>query len=132
VRSIVAQEIQKFGAAVPFAFEVEFADGSRYRNRDGPCRFSIRFRDRAVEWGIVAFGHMGMVDGYIDGAIDVEGDLRAALQAGMSGTFTAPNPIVVQRNRWHEFRYSNASRAKAKENARAHYGLGTDFSTTLT
>jgi len=35
--------------------------------------------------------------------------------------------VIAQRNRWHEFRRSNASRAQAKENARAHYGLGTDF-----
>ena len=115
------------GAAVPFAFEVTFADGTTYRNRDEPSRFSIRFRNRGVEWGIAAFGHVGMLEGYADGTIDVDGDLHAAFQAGLNSGFTSPTPAVAQRNRWHEFRRSNASRAQAKQNARAHYGLGTDF-----
>jgi cyclopropane-fatty-acyl-phospholipid synthase len=128
MKSIVAQEIAGMGAGVPFAFEVTFADGTTYRNRDGePCRFSIHFRNRAVEWGIAAFGHVGMLEGYIDGAIDVEGDLHAAFQAGLNGGFDSSSTIVAQRNRWHEFRRSNASRAQAKANARAHYGLGAGF-----
>jgi cyclopropane-fatty-acyl-phospholipid synthase len=127
MKSVIAQEIGKMGAAVPFAFEVTFADGTVYRNRGEPSRFSIRFRNRAVEWGIAALGHVGMLEGYIDGAIDVEGDLHAAFQAGLNGRFGAPGAMVTQRNRWHEFRHSNATREQAKANARAHYGLGTDF-----
>jgi Cyclopropane fatty acid synthase and related methyltransferases len=34
---------------------------------------------------------------------------------------------VRLRNRWHEWRFSNASAAQAKENARFHYALGTEF-----
>ena len=126
MKSIVAQDIAKMGAGVPFAFEVTFADGTIYHNRDEASRFSIRFRNHAAEWGIAAFGHVGMLEGYIDGAIDVEGDLHAAFQAGLNGGFVS-SAVIAQRNRWHEFRRSNASRAQAKENARAHYGLGTDF-----
>ena len=126
MKSIVAQGIEKMGAAVPFAFEVTFADGTTYRNRDEASRFAIRFRNRAVEWGIAAFGHVGMLEGYIDGALDVEGDLHAAFQAGLNGGMVS-SAVVAQRNRWHEFRRSNASREQAKENARAHYGLGADF-----
>ena len=40
MKSIVAQEIAKMGGAVPFAFEVTFADGTTYRNRDEPARFA--------------------------------------------------------------------------------------------
>jgi cyclopropane-fatty-acyl-phospholipid synthase len=127
MKSIVAQEIGKMGAAVPFAFEVTFADGTTYRNRDEPSRFAIRFRNRAVEWGIAAFGHIGMLEGYINGAIDVEGDLHAAFRAGLSGKVNSKSALVAQRNRWHEYRYSNATREQAKANARAHYGLGTGF-----
>lgn len=115
------------GAAVPFAFEARFADGTTYRNRDEPCRFSIHFLNRAVEWGIVAFGHVGMLEGYVDGSINVDGDLHAAFQAGLNSGFSSPSTAVLQRNRWHEFRHSNASREQAKENARAHYGLDTEF-----
>ena len=126
MKSIVAQGIEKMGAAVPFAFEVTFADGTTYRNRDQASRFAIRFRNRAVEWGIAAFGHVGMLEGYIDGAIDVEGDLHAAFQAGLNGGMVS-SAVVAQRNRWHEFRRSNATWERAKENARAHYALGADF-----
>jgi cyclopropane-fatty-acyl-phospholipid synthase len=115
------------GAAVPFAFDVTFADGTTYRNRDAPSRFSIRFRSRAAEWRIATQGHIGMLEGYIDGDIEVGGDLSAAFQAGLRGAVNGANPIVAQRNRWHEHRYSNATREQAKANARAHYGLGTEF-----
>jgi cyclopropane-fatty-acyl-phospholipid synthase len=127
MKSIIARELEKIGASVPVIFEVTFADGTRYRNREGPPAFSVRFKDRAVELGIVAFGHVGMMEGYFDGSVDVEGDFRAALQAGMYGGLDSATPLVAQRNRWHEFRKSNASRAQAKENARAHYALGAEF-----
>ncbi|MGH8672749.1 MAG: class I SAM-dependent methyltransferase [Burkholderiales bacterium] len=127
MKSVVAQEISKMGAAVPFAFEITFADGTTYRNRDEPARFSLRFRNRAAEWSTAAFGHVGMLEKYIDGGIDVEGDLHAAFEAGLNGGFGPTSAVVAQRNRWHEFRRSNASWSQAKENARAHYGLGSDF-----
>lgn len=126
MKSLIAQELEAKGAAAPVAFEVTFADGTRYRNRDEPPRFSMFFRNRAVEWGIAAFGHVGLVEGYFDGDIDVEGDLGAAFQTGMCG-FDSTNRLVNGRNRWHEFRRSNASREQAKANARAHYALGTAF-----
>jgi cyclopropane-fatty-acyl-phospholipid synthase len=127
MKSIIAQEIDKIGDLSPVTFEVTFADGTRYVNRDGLPAFSMRFRNIASELGIAAFGHIGMLDAYFDGDLDIEGDLRAAFRTGMNGRFDTSNPLVEQRNRWHEFRRSNASRERAKENARAHYGLGTEF-----
>jgi len=127
MKSIVAREIETIGATAPVAFEATFWDGRIYRNREAPPRFSIRFRNRAVEWGIAAFGHVGMLDGYFAGDIDVDGDLRAAFQAGLCSGFDSANRLVAGRNRWHEFLRSNSSRERAKENARAHYGLGTEF-----
>ena len=127
MKSIIAQELERLGSLASVVFDVTFADGARYQNRDGPPSFSVRFRDRAAEWGIAAFGHTGMLDAYFDGALDVDGDLRAAFRAGMNSGFDSTNPLVEQRNRWHELRHSNASHARAKENARAHYGLGTEF-----
>ena len=126
MKSIVAQEIEKMGAAVPFAFEVTFADGTTYRNRDEPARFAMRFRTRAAEWSTAAFGHVGMIEQYINGDIDVEGDLNAAFEAGLNGGVSS-GAMVNHRNRWHEFRRSNATWEQAKENARGHYGLGADF-----
>jgi len=126
MKSIVAQEIAKMGGAVPFAFEVTFADGTIYRNRDEPARFALRFRNRAAEWSTAAFGHVGMIESYIEGGIDVEGDLNAAFEAGLNGGVSS-GVMVNHRNRWHEFRRSNATWEQAKENARVHYALGADF-----
>jgi len=126
VKSLIAQALESMGTAAVVPFEATFADGTSYRNRDEPPRFSIHFRNRAVELSIAAFGHVGMLDGYFDGDIDVDGDFREAIRAGLGGV-NFSNPLVAGRNRWHEFSRSNASRNRAKENARAHYGLGTDF-----
>ncbi|MBI4196169.1 MAG: class I SAM-dependent methyltransferase [Betaproteobacteria bacterium] len=127
MQSVIARELESIGAAAPVPFEVIFSDGTRYRNREEPPRFSIRFRNRTVEWGIAAFGHVGMLEGYVDGDIDIEGDLHAAFRTGLCSGLTSPRRLVAERNRWHEFRYSNADRERAKANARAHYGLGTEF-----
>ena len=126
VRSLIARELESIGAKVAAPFEMTFANGTRYRNRDEPPRFSIHFRSRAAEWRIAAFGHIGLLDGYFNGDIDFEGDFSEAIRTGLQGMgFT--HPLVTVRNRWHEFRHSNASRSRAKENARVHYGLGADF-----
>jgi cyclopropane-fatty-acyl-phospholipid synthase len=127
MKSIVAQGLKRIGASSPVAFEVTFADGEIYRNRDGPPAFTMHFKSRAAEWGIAAFGHIGMCEAYFDGDLDVEGDLRAVIRAGMNGGYDKANALVEQRNRWHELRHSNASRERAKENAQVHYGLGTEF-----
>jgi len=127
MKSIIAQELERIGALAPEPFEVTFADGETFRSRPGTPAFSMRFNSRAVEWGIAAFGHIGMCEAYFDGDLDIDGDLRAALRAGMHSVNGSKNVLVNGRNHLHELRYSNASPAQAKENARAHYGLGTEF-----
>jgi len=126
VRSLIARELESIGAKVAAIFEMTFANGTRYRNRDEPPRFSIHFRSRAAEWRIAAFGHIGLLDGYFNGDIDFEGDFSEAIRTGLQGMGFS-HPLVTVRNRWHEFRHSNASRSRAKENARVHYGLGAEF-----
>ena len=125
--SPIAKELRAIGASSPIPFEVTFADGERYRTEGGSPSFALRFHSRSTEWQIAAFGHIGMCDAYFDGALDIEGDLGAAFRAGMAAGYAEPNVLVAQRNRWHELRHSNASRERAKENARAHYGLGVEF-----
>jgi len=114
------------GTAVPFA--VVFSDGSEYRSGDAAPAWTMRFRTAAAERRTVLFGHIGLVESYLDEMIDIEGDLGSAFRAGMDATFDAtPNRLVQVRNRWHELRFSNASRAQAKANARFHYGLSAEF-----
>ena len=93
----------------------------------GP-RYETIVRNRLrVALRIALFGHIGLLDSYFDGDIDVEGDLGAALAAGLRGNSDKPTPLVRLRNAWHEWRRGNASWERARENARFHYGLGTDF-----
>jgi cyclopropane-fatty-acyl-phospholipid synthase len=125
--ALVEKELARFGNGARETFEVTFADGSRYRNRRGPRDFAVRFRTRAAEMAVAAFGHVGLLDAYFDGEVDVDGDLRAAMRVGMQNGFDSPNALVAQRNRWHELARSNATREQARENARAHYALGTPF-----
>ena len=104
-----------------------FADGSRVDRGRGEAAVSVVFRNRTAEWNTLLFGHIGLLESYFAGTIDIEGDLRAFLKAGFQSDFTWPNPFVAIRNRWHEFRFSNRSLARAKANARFHYGQGTEF-----
>ena len=114
------------GTAVPFA--VVFSDGSEYRSGDAAPAWTMRFRTAAAERRTVLFGHIGLVESYLDEMLDIEGDLGSAFRAGMDATFDAtPNRLVQVRNRWHEVRFSNASRVQAKANARFHYGLPAAF-----
>lgn len=90
--------------------------------------FRIVFHNRGrVALRAALFGHIGLLESWFDGDLDVEGDVGRAFAAGMASGFDAPTPLVKLRNRWHEWRFSNASAAQAKENARFHYALGTDF-----
>jgi cyclopropane-fatty-acyl-phospholipid synthase len=127
MKSIIAQELERIGALSTEPFEVTFSDGETYRSRPGPPAFSLRFHSRAGEWGIAAFGHIGMCEAYFDGDLDIDGDLRAAFRAGMNSGYSSQNALVEKRNLWHELFHSNLGHAQAKENARAHYGLGTEF-----
>ena len=60
--------------------------------------------------------------------MDIEGDLARLFRIGFETGFdSSTGPLVNIRNRWHEWRFSNATVEQARDNARAHYGLGTDF-----
>jgi cyclopropane-fatty-acyl-phospholipid synthase len=71
---------------------------------------------------------VGLLESYFDGSLDIDGNLALAFRAAFDSGFDHDsNPLVSLRNRWHEFRFSNASIAQAKKNARFHYGLGEAF-----
>jgi cyclopropane-fatty-acyl-phospholipid synthase len=90
--------------------------------------FRIVFHNRLrVALRAALFGHIGLLESWFDGDLDLEGDVGRAFAAGMASGFDAPTLLVKLRNRWHEWRFSNASAAQAKENARFHYALGTEF-----
>src|SRR5688572_4607192 len=127
MRSLVESRLARFGERVPTAFAVTLPGGRQFANQDGEPEFRLVFRnDRALR-RVAAYGHIGLLESYFDGDMDVEGSLALALAAGMVGGMDGVTPLVRLRNRWHEWRFSNASWPQAKANARFHYALGTDF-----
>jgi len=104
------------------------ADGSVVNHGAEPPAFAIRFRTARAERRVLAMGYVSVLESYFDGEIDIEGDLAAAFRAGFDNALdVAMNPLVALRNRRHEWRFSNASIAQAKANARFHYGMGQAF-----
>src|SRR6267378_4216237 len=98
--------MEEIGAKTQVCFRVVFADGSSWQNRERAPDVTILIRNGRAAWRVLLFGHVGF------------------LEAGFNGE---PTFLVKVRNWWHEFRYSNASIARAKANARFHYGPGQDF-----
>lgn len=110
------------------SFAVGLPDGSRYRTGAGEPVFTVIFRSDAALLQAFTRGHLGLFESYFDQSVDVEGDLGAALAAGMlSGLDMRAKALITAENGIHELRYSNHSMAQAKANARVHYGLGVEF-----
>ena len=110
------------------SFAVGLPDGSRHRTGPGEPVFTVIFRTDAALLQAFTRGHLGLFESYFDQSVDVEGDLGAALAAGLlTGLDTRAKTLITAENSIHELRYSNHSMAQAKANARAHYGLGAEF-----
>ena len=109
------------------SFAIALPDGRRYRTGPGEPVFTMVFRTDAALLQAFSRGHLGLLESYFDQSLDVEGDLGAALAAGMLSGLDGPKTLITAENSFHELRYSNHSPAQAKANARAHYGLGAGF-----
>jgi cyclopropane-fatty-acyl-phospholipid synthase len=127
MRILLEAALRRAGEHADAAFAVRFTSGREYRNREGNPAFTLIFRTARAEWRAAVFGHIGLIDSYVHGEVDIEGSLARAFATGMAARLDTANPLVGIRNRWHEFRFSNASWQQAKRNARFHYGLGTEF-----
>lgn len=115
-------------ARTGMSFAVTVPDGSHYRAGPGEPAFTLIFRTDAALLQAFTRGHMGLLESYFDQSVDVEGDLGAALAAGLlSGLDSRGKALLNVENGIHELRFSNHSAAQAKTNARAHYGLGVEF-----
>jgi len=126
-RLVLETALRRLGEGSSIPFCVRFAGGDEYHSGHGAPAFTLVFHSPRAERRVVVFEHVGLMESYFDGEVDVEGSLPLAFAAAMEGGFTTSYPLVTGRNRWHELRFSNASWEQAKRNARAHYGLGTEF-----
>jgi cyclopropane-fatty-acyl-phospholipid synthase len=124
----VRDRLAAMGRNVETCFRLQFADGTHCQNREGAPVFSLVIRHPRAYLRILLFGHIGLMESYFDGDVDVDGDLAASFRAAFESGFERnPNALVTLRNRWHEWRFSNRSIAQARENARFHYAIGTQF-----
>src|SRR5258708_28367917 len=122
------KKMAEIGAKPQVCFRVVCADASSWQNRERAPDATILIRNARAAWRVLLFGHVGFLEAYFNGEIDVEGSLALALRAALDAGFDdRPTFLVRVRNWWHELLYSNASIARAKANARFHYGPGQDF-----
>ena len=84
------------------------------------------FHNRRAKLSAALFGHVGVLESYFAGDLDVD-DLAGAFAAAIGAGADRSNALVRLRNRWHEWRFSNASPKQARRNARFHYGLDEAF-----
>jgi len=128
VGPLVQNLVDSLGERAAVSFAVVTPDGAVYRTGQGEPVFRIVFHTDTALLSTFMRGHIGLLGAYFDEAVDVEGDFGAAMAAGMaSGVDTQSNAVSGLENNLHELRYSNRSVAKAKANARTHYGLGAEF-----
>jgi len=128
LRPFVQKLIDGLGARSATPFALILPDGSLYHSGNGPPAFTLVFHGDAALLATMTRGHIGLLESYFDQQVDVEGDLGAAFATGLMADIDPRfNPVDRVENNLHELRHSNRSAAQAKANARAHYGLGTEF-----
>ena len=120
--------IDSLGERSGAAFAVELPGGIRHCTGAGEPAFTFVFRTNRALAATFVRGHLGLLEAYFDQEVDVQGDLAAALAAGMNSGFDLRFDAVNSvENNLLEWRSANRTPAKAKANARAHYGLGEPF-----
>jgi cyclopropane-fatty-acyl-phospholipid synthase len=128
MRPFVQKLIDALGARSATSFALALPDGSVYRSGGDPPAFRLVFHSDTALLATMTRGHIGLLESYFDQQVDVEGELGAAFATGLMADIDPRfNPVDKVQNNLHELRHSNRSAAQAKANARAHYGLGTEF-----
>jgi cyclopropane-fatty-acyl-phospholipid synthase len=125
---MIERTLRRLARGTQQVFRISFADGSSWQNLPGEPELRLHFKTAAALWRVAAFGHVGVLESYFDGTLEVEGDFALAFRIAYQSRFAhRPGALVRLRNRWHELRFGNRDLARAKRNARFHYGLGADF-----
>lgn len=120
--------VDELGARGGTSFTLTLPDGSQRRAGPDQAAFEVHVRTDGALLSALTRGHIGLLEAYFDGDVDIAGDFGAAIAAGMAAGFDQQDRVLNHlENDLHELRHSNHSRERAKENARAHYGLGERF-----
>lgn len=109
---------------------VVFADGTAFANHGGEPDLTIVFHTVKAELRTLLFGYVGLFEAYFDGAVDFVGERAVArlMRLAYSSTYSyRASPLLVAMRTYLEWRDDNRDFAKAKANARRHYGLPFEF-----
>ena len=109
---------------------VEFADRSVWQSMPGEPVVTIVFRTHAAERRTALLGYVGFFEAYFDGDVEIIGDrpVGRLMRMAFAGAYRyRANPLLVAKRRWLEWRGGNRDLARAKANARHHYGLPFEF-----
>lgn len=127
---ILRQVFKRVGSGQSTVLRVMFADGATYTTREETPDITIIFKTRAAERRMLLFGYVGLFEAHFDGDVDIAGDRPVARLMRMAFTSTyhyQGNPLLLAMRKYLEWRDDNKDFAKAKANARRHYGLPVDF-----
>lgn len=129
MRDALRRKFDAIGSRTSICFRVLFPDGNSYQNQpSAEPAITVRIHRPAAILKILTMGHIGLLESYFGQDLDIEGNFKLAFRTAMDTGFSSHPPLLVRiRNRWHEFRLNNGTIARARENARFHYGIGTDF-----
>ena len=109
---------------------VVFADSTVWQSRPGEPTVTIHFRRRSAQHRTVLLGYVGFFEAYFEGDIEIVGDraVGGLMHMAFSGAYRyGTNPLLLVKRRYLEWRDSNHDFARAKANARHHYGLPFEF-----
>ncbi len=132
LQKVFAESIGK--SSVPL--EVQFFDGSVYRNSDSPPELKIRYKTRWAQFDSIINQGWGLIESYIAQSVDIEGDLKLIIKADAETgpslvenlrMTRIPNPIIRLRNFWHELKFGNRKIAHSINNALHHYNRGNEI-----
>lgn len=130
LQSLVRHIFQRVTRGQSATLRVVFADGASFANHDGEPDLTIVFRTPKAELRTVLFGYVGLFEAYFEGAVDLVGDRAVArlMRMAYSSTYSyRASPLLVAMRKFLEWRDGNRDFAKAKANARRHYGLPFEF-----
>jgi cyclopropane-fatty-acyl-phospholipid synthase len=130
MRWILPQIFDRIARGQTTAIRVTFPDGSVWQNREGEPAIAITFKTGEAERRMLLSGYVGFFEAYFDGAVDIDGDRavgRLMRMAFSSDYHYRANPLLLAKRKILEWRNRNRNFARAKANARHHYGLPFEF-----
>jgi cyclopropane-fatty-acyl-phospholipid synthase len=130
VRQLVRAIFERVSRGQECILRVVFADATAWQNRDGEPSIIIVFKSASAEARTLLLGYVGFFEAWFDGDIELLGDrpVSQLMRLAYASAYRyRANPLITLMRRYREWRNDNRDAARAKANARAHYGLPHDF-----